>query len=682
MTTTSVLDQLREALASDTTAATFIEAFLGLITNERKTFLEHLVKKLQFDDLYLVLQKASQRINGQKLVIKDSHSDVPKNVKIEVTTAFITAKEDCSKAQNITLSKGNNDDCSKAENITLSKGNNDDCSKAQNITLSKRNNEDCSKAQNITLTKRNTLFEKNETIKEEHEDSVEYENTININSTVKCEQTLNEKVGDHFITFGDESEDPLCGSDEDEDKMPELNIKNPDYEKQELQCNVCLKTFSNVRTLQQHMYSHQEGKHKCEFCDLKFNRPSKLKSHTRIHTGEKPFKCDECDCTFRDSNLLRIHHNREHVDKVLGPYFCDLCPLKVFSTTRSLSDHNQQSHNKAKFNCEFCDLKFNKPLLLKIHRRIHTGETPFKCNECDKSFRGKDLLRMHVVKVHVKTSNGPYSCDLCPLTIFSSIEQLKRHQQSKHLDEYFEDCKKNRCKTSESSIKYNTEPNLSKVIKDKLSCEECPKMFNNVSQLEDHMRKHTGETPYMCSQCPKSFTSQKALNVHEMWHEKMTFPVNMMCEICSKICTTRDQWNYHLKTHKEVTHQFKCDLCPDRIFSTMVNLRTHKRTHTKEKPFQCDQCAKSFAHNNSLQIHIRIHNGDRPFACEFCEKKFTDQTGLRKHIRKHTGERPYHCDNCDRSFTQCTQLKTHKCHAKNVRSSSVSNLKPNSLNLV
>ncbi|ORY00417.1 hypothetical protein K493DRAFT_200377, partial [Basidiobolus meristosporus CBS 931.73] len=50
----------------------------------------------------------------------------------------------------------------------------------------------------------------------------------------------------------------------------------------------------------------------CEFCKRSFKRKHDLLRHTRLHTGEKPFPCPQCDLAFSRTDTLRRHLRQSH----------------------------------------------------------------------------------------------------------------------------------------------------------------------------------------------------------------------------------------------------------------------------------------------------------------------------------------------------------------------------------
>ncbi|XP_040006146.1 uncharacterized protein LOC120802417 isoform X2 [Xiphias gladius] len=177
------------------------------------------------------------------------------------------------------------------------------------------------------------------------------------------------------------------------------------------------------------------------------------------------------------------------------------------------------------FHCDKCEKKYSSRASLKVHRRIHTGETPYLCPHCGRGFRSSYNLGLHV-RIH--TGDRRYKCKVCGKT---SIQHLARHMRM-----------------------HRGEKNY--------LCTECGKAFLSSGELRLHMRFHTGERPYTCKHCGRGFIAKCLLTVHMRQH---TGESPYRCSMCPKSFNTLRAQKRHMAIHSN-KKSFQCLMC-GKIFS-------------------------------------------------------------------------------------------------------------------
>lgn len=159
----------------------------------------------------------------------------------------------------------------------------------------------------------------------------------------------------------------------------------------------------------------------CSYCDQVCNRRIQLVEHERIHTGERPYKCDVCDATFAQRTNWRTHMNVSHLNR--ADYKCNTCQ-RCFKRQRQLDNHIKSVHMKLRdLHCEHCEATFSDPINLKKHLLCHTGAKDFSCQICGKQFSRVENRDIHHF-VHSKRK--PYACQGCGQE-FMRKQQLLQH---------------------------------------------------------------------------------------------------------------------------------------------------------------------------------------------------------------------------------------------------------------
>ncbi|XP_023232493.1 zinc finger protein 62 homolog [Centruroides sculpturatus] len=166
----------------------------------------------------------------------------------------------------------------------------------------------------------------------------------------------------------------------------------------------------------------------------------------------------------------------------------------------------------------------------------------------------------------------------------------------------------------------------------KLTCDVCLKQYKLFDSLNYHKRTHWSEKPFKCDECEYSTITISLLNRHKRKHSSEQF---YKCNYCDYSTPWRDSLDGHLfLTHyTELSStdelppryrdlkKYECELC-QKGFRSKYALEIHKRQHKRERPFQCDECWRSYAVKSNLKRHMRWKHST--------QAKFTSQPSRRE----------------------------------------------------
>ncbi|KAK2895552.1 zinc finger and BTB domain-containing protein 41 [Channa argus] len=387
---------------------------------------------------------------------------------------------------------------------------------------------------------------------------------------------------------------------------------------------------------------------KCPKCDKIFDRAGKYESHTRVHTGEKPFQCDICLQRYSTKSNLTVHKKKHASDAPFQKkeHKCPFCN-KLHASKKTLAkhvrrfhpDHIQEFITKRKsegVKCAICLKTFTRRPHLQEHMILHTQERPFKCTYCEEHFKSRFARLKHQEKYHL----GPFPCEICGRQ-FNDTGNRKRHIECTHGG------------------------------KKKWTCFICGKSVRERTTLKEHMRIHSGEKPHLCSICGQSFRHGSSYRLHLRVHHN---DKRYECDECGKTFIRHDHLTKHQKIHSgEKAHQ--CEEC-GKCFRRHDHLTVHyKSVHLGEKVWQkyktavhqCEVCKKEFKGKSSLEMHFRTHSGEKPHRCPVCHQTFRIKKTLTKHMVIHSDARPFNCPRCSATFKRKDKLKYHIDHVHSTR---------------
>ena len=143
-------------------------------------------------------------------------------------------------------------------------------------------------------------------------------------------------------------------------------------------CSQCPKTYFIEKQLKVHVSMTHTSLKLCELCDFTTPRGERLRRHMKIkHSDVRPFKCDQCDLSFKMNFMLRKHKVTHTGER---NYPCTVCG-KAFVTSSNLCTHRRIHEGKVAEHCTLCDKKFVQYGNYKLHMAKRHPDIPLQIQD-------------------------------------------------------------------------------------------------------------------------------------------------------------------------------------------------------------------------------------------------------------------------------------------------------------
>ncbi|XP_047542886.1 zinc finger protein 37-like [Vanessa atalanta] len=306
-------------------------------------------------------------------------------------------------------------------------------------------------------------------------------------------------------------------------------------------CELCITGYAKLKYYNQHVakfHSEAIGKFECDICKKRLINKNKLASHIRNHYIK--YVCLVCQYENHRKWKMTAHLSYAHKRAVM----CLTCGLK-FEKNIDFYKHYNVLH--AQVICDYCGKKWsNKQRLI---RHIRMRHYQHRCDICNRNYSSFDTLAHHTKLNHVKSRTEECYCVECNIQ-FENITRYTMHLKN--------------------SVKHKTFIGV--------PCPECNKVYHKKTSMNNHYKYvHLKKTAHYCEKCSRYFLNGYRLRQHQArTHDKIAPIKKKICPHCGRAFETNRILNNHIRTHTG-ERPFVCDVCSAK-FTQKTALVVHQRS--------------------------------------------------------------------------------------------------------
>lgn len=425
-----------------------------------------------------------------------------------------------------------------------------------------------------------------------------------------------------------------------DDEAVEETLDNGVVDDRPFKCQYCSKEFRQKGHLVYHLHTHSEiCDFKCDECEEKFMTPAKMLRHQRSAHAKVGHAVDLNSEFFVEQKGAR------------KTYTCKRCG-KYFSHMSSARSHSWMHSGTKPFKCNYCHKDFRQSGHLICHfREFHLANSEDRiCKLCPKEFRSRKTYELHMIEQHSQYTgqekdgenngvldnegtelNGSVPNER-PMTngkdhregdAVSSAEILSVPQGTTYQIEQNELLSPDNSNEMEFVSRTRSEIDLEEANVGASVSSEMDRKSSRDDDPEEHSidpEEHSNETMYFIP--GDDFEdSEPAIS---MLKNGLSFSYSPSLMAEKKHISVKVIGN---------KRRFDCTLC-NKVFYRAQTAKNHSLIHAGIKPFRCNVCNQRFRQRAHVVCHMHRHTEAKYFGCKYCDKTYSSAKKLKQHAKE------------------------------------------------